>query len=414
MKVKFWGTRGSIPVPEPDCMKYGGDTSCVEVRCGELLLILDAGTGIRKLGVHLMQDPAFKGEGHILISHSHWDHIQGFPFFRPAFVSGNTFHIYGAFKADNRLEDSLRGQMGSIYFPIEMSELPSSFHFIELIEQDFFIGDVKITSRALNHPGGCFGYRINDGRNVLVYATDTEPQENGDDSKLVELARNADLLIYDSQFTPEEYGSGKKGWGHSTWRDAVQLAQKAQVKRLVLFHHDPYHNDTFIDRMLEQARIFFPATEAASREMEVELNPESTGPEIRSSSPALRGVGTPTAPGGSNDGDIRYRKVGNVLVLYSPSDLTLFNSKTFQDRIFSLLREHESPKVLLNLGRLSFIDSSGIGSLAAVYEYCKNRGRAMSLCAISPQIREVLEITRFHLIMKIYTGEEQALKEMGR
>ena len=267
MKIKFWGTRGSIPVAEPEMMKYGGNTSCVEVRThsGELL-IFDAGTGIRRLGLSLLQDKTFTRQGHLLISHCHWDHIQGFPFFTPGFIQDYQWSIYGQFKLDGRLEDLLRWQMEHLYFPVKLEQMGASMQFVEILEQSFYIGEAKITSRHLHHPQGSMGFRVEDPSGIFVYSTDTEHDEKNLDEKVLELAANADVFVYDSQYTEEEYIS-HKGWGHSTWQAGVRLAKAAGVKKLVLFHHDPNHNDRMIDRLVEKAREQFPNTIAAQRDM---------------------------------------------------------------------------------------------------------------------------------------------------
>ena len=186
MKIKFWGTRGSIPVAEPEMMKYGGNTSCVEVRLksGELI-IFDAGTGIRRLGLSLLKDETFDKKGHIFISHCHWDHIQGFPFFAPAFLPQYTWNIYGQFKLDGRLEDLLRWQMEHLYFPVSLSQLGSTMKFVEIIEEEFNIGSAKIMARHLNHPQGNMGFRVEDKDGVFVYCTDTEHYQDRMDPRLL-------------------------------------------------------------------------------------------------------------------------------------------------------------------------------------------------------------------------------------
>jgi len=283
MEVKFWGTRGSIPAPGPETTIYGGETICVEVRAEGNLIILDAGSGIRKLGLRLMADAATIGklEGHILLSHTHWDHIQGFPFFVPAFVKGNRFIVYGANRATNSLEAVLAGQMEHSYFPVNLDGMGADVKFVELHEGQLRIGGTLITAKVLNHPGGVFGYRIESGGKTLVYATDNEPyrelltigeirldspppagMKQGDasideritnyvrdlDDRIVQLSAGADLLIHDAQYTRQEYKS-RIGWGHSSVDDVVEIALKARVKRLMLFHHDPAHSDEMIASM---------------------------------------------------------------------------------------------------------------------------------------------------------------------
>ena len=392
-------------------MKYGGDTPCVEIRSGDTLIILDAGTGIRKLGASLLKDSSFNGKGYIFLTHSHWDHIQGFPFFRPAFVPGNEFFIHGAFKADKRLQDALRGQMGSIYFPITMSDMPSSFHFVELLEQDVMAGNLMVRARALNHPGGCFGYRITDGKHTVTYCTDTEPYPDKTDEKVLELAKGADVFIYDAQFTPEEYVKSHRGWGHSTWQEGIKIAHEANVRRYVLFHHDPYHDDRVIDNIVKEAKVFFPNTVAASRDMEIDLGTatvdDSTSLFRELSSSSI----TPSSlPSASDEMRLQIRNQGNTVIIHAPRDLSIFNSDSFHQQVSARLDPTKIRRALLNMSELNFIDSSGIGSLASLNDFCRKNGITMALCCVSNQILEVLRVTRINMIMDVYRTEENALQ----
>lgn len=263
-KVKFWGTRGSIATPGPATMRYGGNTSCVEVRCGGQVLLLDCGTGAREAGLALMSE--FKGRPlhvHIFVSHTHWDHIQGFPFFVPAYVPGNRVTIYSLRGSDKSLEKVFTGQMDSSYFPVDLSDMQAQLRFVEL-EGPSEIGTTKVTHLYLNHPGVALGYRIEAGGKTLVYVTDHEPycRLTGDndhnrklDREIDEFARGADLYIREAQYSEEEY-PGKKGWGHSTWTDALESAHVAKVSRLGLFHHDPMRDDDSLDRMLAACRAY--------------------------------------------------------------------------------------------------------------------------------------------------------------
>jgi phosphoribosyl 1,2-cyclic phosphodiesterase len=257
--VRFWGARGSIATPGPDTVKYGGNTSCTEVRCGEQLLILDAGTGIRLLGQSLLREFQQRPiRGHVLIGHTHWDHIQGFPFFEPAFVSGNEFTIYSLHGAEKPLEKVFRGQMDNDYFPVLLSEMRANLQFREL-ESDVHLGDIQVSYMFLNHPGLAIGFRISFKGRTLVYISDHETYArlapggaipNPMDLEIARFAENADLLISEAQYTEEEYPQ-KKGWGHSTFLDALERAAQANVKRLSIFHHDPSHDDTFLDEIEE-------------------------------------------------------------------------------------------------------------------------------------------------------------------
>lgn len=277
--VRFWGTRGSIPSPGPDTVKYGGNTSCVEVRCGNELIIIDAGTGIRNLGMELLKETRVKAS--ILFSHVHWDHIQGIPFFRPAYVPGNEFKLYGNKNWDTKLEFALECQMQSPNFPVtfdELNEVGAKMEYIDIEAGAVFqVGDkdtVTIRSLELRHPDKVFGFRIDYNGKNLIYATDTENLPEPDE-RLVELASGADLLIHDAQYTSEEYrgvsGDSKESWGHSTPEAAAAVALAANVRKLVLFHHDPYHDDAQVDQILQTASAIFQDTIAAWEGMTIEL-----------------------------------------------------------------------------------------------------------------------------------------------
>jgi phosphoribosyl 1,2-cyclic phosphodiesterase len=257
--IRFWGTRGSIATPGEATNKYGGNTACTEVRCGEQLLILDAGTGIRALGASLLGEFQKKPiKGHILVGHTHWDHIQGFPFFAPAFNPNNEFTIYSLHGAEKPLQKVFRGQMDSDYFPVLLSEMKAKLNFFEL-ESEVRLGEVRVSFIFLNHPGLAVGFRISFAGRALVYLSDHEtfgrlspqgPSPNPLDTGIERFAENADLLISEAQYTEEEYAQ-KKGWGHSTFLDALERAARAKVKRLAIFHHDPSHDDAFLDGVQE-------------------------------------------------------------------------------------------------------------------------------------------------------------------
>ena len=271
MKLKFWGTRGSIPTPQPDRMKYGGETPCVEVRTSRGdIIILDAGTGIRRLGLELMRNKPVNRELTILLSHTHWDHIQGFPFFIPIYDKSFRLNIFGPLRMNSKLEMRLQVQMSDLFFPVNLSALEETMRFVEIVEDPFEVAGVKILPRNLTHPLGCFGYRLCDGDKTLVYATDTEhvPGQIAEDLEI--LARDADLLIYDAHFTDGEFPK-YRGWGHSTWEQGVRLCEALNVKRLVLFHHDPNHDDAFLDDVAQEAAKAFPGTIVATRDLELEV-----------------------------------------------------------------------------------------------------------------------------------------------
>lgn len=261
-RVKFWGTRGSIATPGPETIRYGGNTACVEVRCGEDIIIFDCGTGIRELGIALAREYAERNlEVHLFVSHTHWDHIQGFPFFQPAYRAGNRVNIYSLHSPDRSLEKLFTGQMDGNYFPVTLDDLMARLHFEELAS-DVQIGNVKISHMHLNHPGLALSFRMESKGRSLVYMTDHEPYHKllGEsphtkklDAEIDSFAKDADLLIREAQYTDDEYLT-KRGWGHSSTSDAVLSAVSAEAKRLVLFHHDPMHDDQQIDSMVEFCR----------------------------------------------------------------------------------------------------------------------------------------------------------------
>ena len=255
--VKFWGTRGSIPAPGPQSRKYGGNTSCVEIHADPALFICDGGTGLRELGLDLMKRK--KGEpirGHFLFSHTHWDHIQGFPFFVPAFLPGAELNVYAPLGFQQSLEEAMSGQMEYSYFPVKLRDLRSRIHFSELEEGFFRVGDVLVETQYLNHTAPTIAYRMTNGGATVAYVTDHEPFWKSDDGILhhpgdqrhIAFLRGADFVIHDAQYTDEQY-TNRVGWGHSTIEYATDVAQAAGVKRLALFHHDPTHDDTMLDRL---------------------------------------------------------------------------------------------------------------------------------------------------------------------
>jgi phosphoribosyl 1,2-cyclic phosphodiesterase len=257
IQFRFWGVRGSIATPGPTTVRYGGNTACVEVRAADRLIIFDGGTGLRALGQWLLESQQDRPiEADLFLSHLHWDHIQGIPFFGPGFRAGNRFCIHGEAKAGRTLRETLEGQMRDPNFPVPLSIMASEIRFNEVwAGAEVPVGAATVRTAPLNHPNGCLGLRVDHGGRSLVFCTDTEhPADGGLDPHVQALAADADVLIYDAMFTDAEYRAGKVGWGHSTFEEAVRIALAARVGRLVLFHHDPLHDDDFLDARLAQIR----------------------------------------------------------------------------------------------------------------------------------------------------------------
>ncbi|MBW4448626.1 MAG: MBL fold metallo-hydrolase [Spirirestis rafaelensis WJT71-NPBG6] len=272
--VQFWGVRGSIPSPGLRTVRYGGNTPCVEMQVGGKRLIFDGGTGLHVLGQSLLRQMPI--EAHIFFTHSHWDHVQGFPFFTPGFVKGNDFHIYGAIAPDgSTVEQRLNDQMLHPNFPVPLQIMQANLDFYNVKAGDpIKINDIIVETAALNHPGEAVGYRVNWRDGAAAYITDTEHFPDRLDENVMWLARNADILIYDSTYTDDEYHSPKSpkiGWGHSTWQEAVKIAKAANVKTLVIFHHDPAHDDQFLDRVGEEAAVQFPGAIMAREGMVLQV-----------------------------------------------------------------------------------------------------------------------------------------------
>src|ERR1700761_3640843 len=261
MQVQFWGTRGSIPKPGPTTARYGGNTPCLEIRSKRgTLVIIDCGTGLHGLGVHLAAGGAKNLVGHILISHTHWDHIQGFPFFVPFLKPGNKWEIYGPKGLDQSLRETLAGQMQHTYFPIAPDQFGAELHYHDLLEGTFEIGDIKVTTQYLNHPALTLGYRLEADGCTFVYCCDHEPFSRaaadgsgdftGQDLRHAEFVAGADLLVHDAQYTAAEYPA-KVGWGHSSAEFVVNLARQADVRQVALTHHDPLRTDDQLDVIVE-------------------------------------------------------------------------------------------------------------------------------------------------------------------
>jgi len=263
LTVRFLGVRGSIATPGPD-KTAGGNTACVEVTAGDTRIILDAGTGLRTLGDERMA----KGPRHstILLSHLHWDHVAGLPFFTPIYVPGHRVEIASGPNGVMPHEDAIRSLFKAPFFPVDYAQLADQVSTRELrANEKFTIGDITITMAKLNHPDPVYGFRLEHGGQSIVYATDTE-HFSCVDPTLKKLAAGADILIYDSQYTPEEYPS-KVGWGHSTWLAGAELARAAGVPQLVMFHHDPNRTDAQLAAIEAEAQANLPGTVAAREGM---------------------------------------------------------------------------------------------------------------------------------------------------
>jgi phosphoribosyl 1,2-cyclic phosphodiesterase len=263
MKLRFWGVRGSTPTPVAQNLGYGGNTSCLEIRLpDEDLFIFDAGTGLRDLGLTLSGNPGDAArEIHLFLTHYHWDHIQGLPFFNPLYNPNCSITFYASCYAC-ALKESLEGQMITPYFPITLDLAASKRSFNNLGGEPITLGDLTVEPFPLNHPQGAGGYRIESKGAVIVYATDREHGHVKLDAVMRDYAQDADVLIHDAQYTLEEYPR-YKGYGHSTWEEAVNVAQQCNVKQLVLFHHDPNHDDETVATIETNARARFPNTVGA-------------------------------------------------------------------------------------------------------------------------------------------------------
>jgi phosphoribosyl 1,2-cyclic phosphodiesterase len=276
-KLSFWGVRGSTPTVDPATWRYGGNTPCLELVAPDgTKFILDCGTGLRVLGSRWAADvDVVSPTTHIFVTHYHWDHIQGLPFFSPLYDEKNQFQFY-SFRSKFLGPDSLRQvfetQMALPYFPVDFSAMNARRKFREVEGgESFQIGENRITTRWLNHPQGCLGFRIETPAGIVVYTTDNEPGVPEFDKNLRELAADADIFINDAQYSPSQLATDRKGWGHSSWKEGVKVARDSNVKTLVLFHHDPDSTDRVVDQLLRHAREEFDSVFAASEGMVITL-----------------------------------------------------------------------------------------------------------------------------------------------
>ncbi|NES87144.1 MAG: MBL fold metallo-hydrolase [Moorea sp. SIO2B7] len=260
--VQFWGVRGSIPSPGPTTVRYGGNTSCLEIRADGKRLIFDGGTGLRMLGKTL--EPQMPIEAYMFFTHYHWDHIQGVPFFLPVFNKGNCLYIHGQVPQEGelmKLKEHFYKRVLHTNSPVPVREIEADLKFRDIVcGETFNVGDITLETRPLNHPNGAMGYRISWQGHSIVYVTDTEHYPDRFDENVLHLAEGADIFIYDAMYTDEEYHNPKSsrvGWGHSTWQEGVKIAKEVGVKKLGIFHHDPNHTDDFLDEIGIQVKDAF-------------------------------------------------------------------------------------------------------------------------------------------------------------
>ncbi|XXF75128.1 MBL fold metallo-hydrolase [Myxococcaceae bacterium GXIMD 01537] len=275
-QVRFWGVRGSIPSPGPKTQRYGGNTPCVEMRVGDELLIFDLGSGARPLGESLLARGPVRAS--IFISHYHYDHLQGLPFFMPIFSDKNAFTLYGSPRNGQSLKEILSRQMSQPYHPVTAEAVfRAQLRYQDVAAGETLkIGPASVRTQELHHPGGNLGFRVECGGRSVVYATDIEHGKPEWDAQFHEFARGADFLIYDSMYTDDEYhgragGPSRTGWGHSTWQAAVRAADESKVKTLVLFHHDPTRDDASMARLLRTVRKHRPEAIAARESMVIDV-----------------------------------------------------------------------------------------------------------------------------------------------
>jgi CheY-like chemotaxis protein/phosphoribosyl 1,2-cyclic phosphodiesterase len=327
VELRFWGTRGSIATPGSGTTCFGGNTSCVElVTDSGKRIVFDCGTGARPLGAHLMANAARPISGTILLSHTHWDHIQGFPFFAPAFVPGNSLTVCGPEGADRSLPDVLAGQMEYTYFPVELGQLAATIKYVDLREGSYELEGLRVRTQYLNHPAITLGYRVEADDSNVVYLCDHEPYSttlwshnaqpgsidsilHANDRRHALFMKDADIVIHDAQYTPEEYQQ-KKNWGHSTYEYVVQLAMAAGVRKVFLTHHDPSHDDIFIARIESRAREL---VRSCGSQMEVTCAFEGCEQTLQ---PRLDGEHQATTP----DAETAYLDISHLSVLIADDD----------------------------------------------------------------------------------------------
>jgi phosphoribosyl 1,2-cyclic phosphodiesterase len=272
-KLRIWGARGTVPTPGPDKLEFGGNTSCLSVAIGDREhVILDCGSGARLLGNSIAeQDSDLGGRYHIFLTHYHFDHVEGLPLFHPLYDPGSHITIHG-FSADGQsVREIVESLIRPPYFPVSIAAVPSRVDYVTLDEEPRTIADLHVSPLSLNHPDGCLSFRLDRGERRIVYATDHEHGVEETDRALIEFSRGADYLIYDTTYMRAEYEELRRGWGHSTWYAAVQVARAAGVGTLILFHHHPDHTDAELHELLRISREECPSTVAATEGLELPL-----------------------------------------------------------------------------------------------------------------------------------------------
>jgi len=363
MRIRFWGTRGSIAKPGPSTVRYGGNTSCVEVRAEDTLIVLDCGTGAHELGQQIVAANPEPVRGHLLISHTHWDHIQGFPFFAPLFRAGNEWDVYAPRQRGRSLQEILGGQMNYTYFPVPLGELAATIRYHELTEGEFQLGSVRVITRYLNHPAPVLGYRLEAGGVSVVYATDHEPHSrhhteqrpadgvapvHAEDKRHIEFLSNADLVIHDAQYTLEEYPE-HLSWGHCPAEWAVDFAVAAHAKRLALYHHDPSRTDRAVESLLTRCR-----QRAATKPGAPEIFAAAEGQYLVVVRPGAETAATTGAASASVDERAPYRDA-TILVADDDPDVMAVLLDTLEPEGFRVLSASNG-EAALALARAEFPD----------------------------------------------------------
>lgn len=429
MRIRLWGVRGSVPSPlrpedisekiyqailalpeintkDPDAVRAyveglpiltrgtaGGNTSCVEIQAGGETIIIDAGSGIRNLSQDLMKGPCGRGQGtlHLLFTHCHWDHIQGFPFFTPAFVAGNRIKIYGI----HDIESVLRDQQKFINWPISLDYMQATFEFIPLQPgEPFSIGGLQINTLENHHPGKAYAFRFEDGHSIFVHASDAE-YEQLDEANLrphLNFFQNADALIFDAQFTQREAWE-KVGWGHSSSLIGVDLARRAGVKRLILFHHDPTYSDDQLQQILETT-IAYQAQDSSRPTCEVIVAHESLTLDLLPPS----------------DASLRYAPTDEAAILAPPQIFDERGIEVFGEQIERLAEMGWPDSLVIDLSQIETFGMAGLKSLISLRQ--QHNGSSMALAGPSASVSQVIDLAGFLDFFAIYTSVENALSAL--